>query len=77
MQNILISSKRITYSHAVSIYDSNDNILGFVLLEMENQYSESQVRMERQQVKYLIDKIVPILSYSDYIDTNLNIAESH
>ena len=70
--SILISSPKIKYAHAVSIYDSNNNILGFILIEMKCEYDEDYVLDETAQLKTLVSQVTPILTYSNYIDTTLN-----
>lgn len=70
---IFISSKKILYSQAVAIFDSNNNILGFVLAEIDRSYDETLANDEKRELKILVDQIVPILSCLDYVDTNIDI----
>lgn len=70
---IFISSKKIYYSQAVAIFDSNNNILGFALAEIDRPYNETSANEEKRQLKILVDQIVPILSCLDYVDTNIDI----
>lgn len=63
---IFISAPKIEYAVAVSIFDNNNNILGFVLAEMSHPYNKATVGVEEQQLKLLIKSITPTLSYSDY-----------
>ena len=65
---IFISAKKIKYSQAVAIFDKSNNILGFVLAEMDQEYDKNRASKELISIKELIDKIVPILSYANYTE---------
>lgn len=66
---IFISGQRIKYSQAISIFDSNNNILGFVLAEMDHAYDREKALEEKEKIDVLVDQLIPILSYSEYVNT--------
>ena len=70
-RRIFISGKRIKYVQCVSIFDEDNNMLGFVLSESSKEYNEEQAEKEREELKVLSNQIMPILSYSDYVNTTL------
>jgi len=63
---IFISAKKIKYAQAISIFDNENNILGFVLIELSHEYDKNNADMEKYEVDRLIAQLVPILAYSDY-----------
>lgn len=66
---IFFSSSKIKFIHTIAIYDNNNNIIGFVLAEMAQDYSEEMVNAQRISIKQLIDKITPVLIFSDYTES--------
>ena len=66
-QRIFISSPKINYSQAVGIFDNKNNLLGFVLAEMDKTYNKHSVNEEYLSLKSFVAQIVPALAYSDYI----------
>ena len=69
---IFISAKKIKYSQAVAIFDTSNNILGFVLAEMSHDYSIDLAKEEFNTMTLLVEQLRPILSYSDYATTVMN-----
>jgi hypothetical protein len=69
---MFLSSKAVTYTQLVAIFDSGNNILGFVCAEMTHEYNRETVIKEKQDLDELIVQIVPVLSYSEYIDTTID-----
>ena len=69
---IFISAKKIKYSQAVAIFDTSNNILGFVLAEMAHDYSIDMAKEEFNTMTLLVEQLRPILSYSDYTTTVMN-----
>ena len=67
-----ISASKILYSQAVSIFDSNNNILGFVLAEFDHSYNKLTADDEYKALKKLSIKIAPILAFSDYVNINID-----
>lgn len=67
-----ISSSKIRYSYAVSIYDASNNILGFVLAEFDNIYTKNNSDKEYELLKEFADKIGPVLSFTEYADLTIN-----
>lgn len=65
---IFFSSSKIKFVHTIAIYDNNNNIIGFVLAEMSQDYSEETIDAQRNYIKELIDKITPVLVFSDYTE---------
>jgi hypothetical protein len=65
-----ISSPKVMYSQAVSIFDSNNNILGFILSEYDHSYNKPTADDEYKAIRKLTVKISPILAFSDYINLN-------
>lgn len=70
-RRIFISAQKIKYAQAVAIFDNNNNILGFVLAEMSHDYDKAIADEETKTIKALINQIMPVLTYSDYVDINL------
>ena len=64
---IFISADKISYVQLVTIYDINNNMLGFVSAEMDKDYSKDDVDAEKKVLDELVKQLVPVLSYSDYI----------
>ena len=63
---IFISADKIYYTQLVTIYDINNNILGFVAVEMDRPYSKDEADKEKEILDDLVKQLVPVLSYSDY-----------
>lgn len=66
---IFISSKKIQYAQAVAIFDLSNNILGFVLAEFSHDLTNEE--KEKKDLITLSKQLVPVLSYSEYADANL------
>ncbi len=66
---IFISASKIKYAQAVAIFDLNNNILGFVLAEMDHMYDRDLALKEKEKIDILVNQLVPILSYSEYVNT--------
>ena len=66
-----ISASKIHYSQAIGIYDSSNNILGFVLAEFDHSYTKAVSDSEYAVLKDFSKKISPILSFSEYADLTL------
>ena len=66
-----LSSPKVHYSYAVSIYDNSNNILGFVLAEFDRAYNKHESDEEYAILKEFADKIGPILSFTEYTDLTL------
>ena len=66
-----ISATKIRYSQAIGIYDSSNNILGFVLAEFDHAYNKAASDTEYAVLKDFTKKISPILSFSEYADLTL------
>lgn len=68
-----ISAPKVRYTQEVSIYDSSNNILGFVLAEYDHVYNKSTSDEEYEKLKEFSNKISPILTFSNY--TNLTLKD--
>lgn len=71
-QKIFVSSKKVKYVLTVSILDMDNTIMGFVLAEMTDNFDEEKSKEEIKKLTYLSNKIVPVLSCLDYVETNIN-----
>lgn len=69
---MFISADKINYTQLVTIYDINNNMLGFVAVEMDRPYSKDDADREKEILDELVKQLVPVLSYSDYIKLKLN-----
>lgn len=67
---IFFSSPKIKFIHTVTIYDNNNNIIGFVLAEMAQDYSNDLIDEQQIVIKDLINKITPVLLFSEYNNDN-------
>lgn len=63
---IFISADKIKYTQLISIYDINNNTLGFVAVEMNRPFSKDDADREKEILDELVKQLVPVLSYSDY-----------
>ena len=63
---MFISSDKIKYTQLVALYDINNNILGFVAVEINRPYSKDDADREKEVLDELAKQLVPVLSYSDY-----------
>ena len=63
-----ISSPKIKYSQAVCLYDSGNNLLGFVLAEFDHVYDVHIADEEYDKIKDLCKTLTPIFSYAEYTD---------
>ena len=61
-----ISHPKIRYSQAIALYDTSNNILGFILAEYESIYTKENSDQEYRELKILANKLAPLLTYSDY-----------
>ena len=68
---IFISSDKIKYAIAESIFDKNNVILGFILIESSKDYNLTAVEQQREGLNKLVYQISPLLVYGDYIDINI------
>lgn len=68
---IFISSDKIKYAITEAIFDKNNVILGFVIIESSKDYDENNIDSQRQEIRKLISQISPILDYGDYININI------
>lgn len=64
---IFISADKIYYTQLITIYDINNNMLGFVAVEMDKPYSKDEADKEKEILDELAKQLVPVLSYSDYV----------
>ena len=64
---IFISADKIYYTQLVTIYDINNNLLGFIAVEMDRPYSKDEADTEKDVLDELSKQLIPVLSYSDYI----------
>ena len=69
---IFISSDKIKYAVAEAIFDKNNVILGFVLIESSNDYDEEVIKKQKEELNKLVYQISPVLIYGDYIDINID-----
>jgi hypothetical protein len=67
---IFISADKINYAQLVTIYDIDNNMLGFVEVEIDRPYSKDEADKEKEILDELVKQLVPVLSYSDYISIN-------
>lgn len=74
---MFISSQKINYTQCVAIFDINNNILGFVLAEMEHSYNRETALQEKDKLDVLVSQLVPILSYSEYVNTTIEATKQH
>lgn len=63
---LFISADKISYVQLVTIYDINNNMLGFVAAEMDTAYSKDTADTEKKVLNDLAKQLTPVLSYSDY-----------
>lgn len=69
---MFLSTKAVAYAQLVAIFDHSNNILGFVCAEMMHEYDRENAMKEKTDLEDLIVQIVPVLSYSEYIDTTID-----
>lgn len=67
-KKIFISADKIKYTQLIAIYDINNNMLGFVCAEMIHPYSKELADKERDIIEVLVKQLVPVLSYSEYVE---------
>ena len=63
---IFISSEKIQYALLVPFFDMNNNILGFISVEINRPYSKDEVDKHMEVLNMLVKQLVPVLSYSEY-----------
>ena len=68
---IFISSDKIKYAHCKAILDVNNTILGFILVESTSEYDNNTIKEQNIEIDKLINQISPVLTYVDYIKTNI------
>ena len=66
-----ISASKIQYAQLVSIYDANNNTLGFILEEFDHAYNKATADEEYETLRALSQKLTPIFSFSEYADMTL------
>ena len=76
-KKIFKSQSSIKYSKLVAIFDSNNNIMGFVLADFPHAQSSKTDKIEDEYMKDLACIISPILAYSDYTNFNINNLNQH
>lgn len=69
---VFVSSEKVAYAQLVSIYDINNNILGFIAAEMTHSYSKDAADKEKESLDELVKQLVPILSYSEYVTMKIS-----
>lgn len=68
---IFISCDKIQYAIAEAIFDKNNVILGFVIIESSKNYNNTVVQQQRDGLNKLVYQLSPLLIYGDYIDINI------
>lgn len=68
---IFISCDKIQYAIAEAIFDKNNVILGFVIIESSKNYNNTVVQQQRDELNKLVYQLSPLLVYGDYIDINI------
>ena len=63
---MFISADKIKYAQLIALYDINNNMLGFISVEMDKPYSKDEVDNEKEILDELAKQLVPVLSYCDY-----------
>ena len=74
---LFVCAEKISYTQCVAIFDVNNNILGFVLAEMEHPYNRETALQEKDKLDILLSQLVPILSYSEYVNTTIEATKQH
>lgn len=70
--NIFFSANKIKFVQAITIFDNDNNIIGFVLAESSQEYSDKLVEKQKAIIGKFISQVVPVLTYSEYTDMNIN-----
>lgn len=70
--NIFFSANKIKFVHAITIFDNDNNIIGFTLAESSNEYSDEEFNKQKEVIGRFITQVVPVLTYSEYTDMNVN-----
>lgn len=61
-----VSSTKIKACMLVSIYDDDDQIMGFVCGEFRSVLSEDEINLKKRMLYELAIKVKPVLQYSDF-----------
>lgn len=69
---IFISANKIKYSQTIAIFDKDNNIIGFVLAEMDSEKTDEAIANNKKILQSFINQIIPVLTYSDYVEINLD-----
>lgn len=70
--NIFFSANKIKFVHAITIFDNDNNIIGFVLAESSHDYTDEEFNKQTEVISRFITQVVPVLTYSEYTDMNIN-----
>ena len=65
---IFFSSSKTSFIHIEAIYDTDNNIIGFVLAENMQEPNDELLEIQHKNIKDLIKKITPVLSFSNFAD---------
>jgi hypothetical protein len=65
---IFVSADKIDYVQLISIYDNDNNMLGFIAAEMDKSYTKDGADAEKKVLDDLAKQLTPVLSFSEYID---------
>ena len=66
-----LSAPKITYSQGVCVYDTNNNALGFLLVEFDHPYNKLVCDKEYLEIKEMTNKFSPMLSFTNYANLTL------
>lgn len=69
---MFISADKIKYTQLIALYDINNNMLGFVAVEIDRPYSKDEADREKEILDELVKQLVPVLSYSDYFSIKIS-----
>lgn len=65
---IFVSADKIDYVQLISIYDNDNNMLGFIAAEMDKSYTKDAADAEKKVLDELAKQLTPVLSFSEYMD---------
>jgi len=68
---LFISAEKIKYTQLVTIFDINNDLIGFVSVEMDRPFTKDDADAEKEILDELIKQLVPVLSYSDYFSAKI------
>lgn len=66
------STTKTKYSQVASLYDNDNNVVGFILAEFNHDYNKVIADKEYDNIKCLSDKLSPIFSFTDYANLTTN-----